>query len=174
MKIAGKAWVFDRAVGATDIVSSNHDKAGMSRDWDECRKHLLEDVDPNFAAHVAPGDIIFSGANLGRGHAHYYTASIMSCKTAGISAILCTSINALFQRCAIDLGFLAWPIYKIVDLAVTGDYVEIDLLAGEARNITKGEYHRFDPVAPLILDIVKAGGSLDWAMRRVGADVTTV
>lgn len=174
MKIAGKAWVFDQVVGATNIVSSDHDKAGMSRDWEECRKHLFEDVDPKFAAHVSPGDIVITGANLGRGHAHYYSTSVMSCKTAGISAILCTSINALFQRCAIDLGFLAWPLCEIVDLAVAGDYLEIDLLVGEARNVTTGKSHRFDPVPPLILDIVNAGGSLDWAMRRVGAHASVV
>ena len=169
MKLDGKAWVFGDGLGATDIVSSRYDKAGMSHDWAECRKHLMEDVDPAFSAAVAPGDIVIAGDNLGRGHAHYYTAAVMACKEAGIAALLCEGVNALFQRGAIDQGFLTWAFPGIASFATSGDRIEIDLATGRATNHGKGTTRMFAPVSPLILDIVGAGGSLDWALGRVGA-----
>lgn len=171
MKLSGKAWVFGNGLGATDIVSARYDKAGMSHDWAECRRHLLEDVDPAFSDAVAPGDIVIAGDNLGRGHAHYYTAAVMACKEAGIAALLCEGVNALFQRGAIDQGFLTWAFPGIAGFAASGDQVEIDLASGEAVNHSSGATRRFEPVSPLILDIVRAGGSLDWALGRVGAAV---
>ncbi|WP_242128696.1 hypothetical protein [Sphingobium sp. Sx8-8] len=167
MKIEGKAWVFGDGLGATDILSSRYDKAGMSRDWAECRKHLMEEIDPAFSVAVKPGDIVIAGDNLGRGHAHYYTAAIMACKEAGIAALLCDGVNALFQRGAIDQGFLTWAMPGISALATTGDRLAIDLATGEAANCDSGRTEQFAPVSPLILDIVAAGGSLDWALGRV-------
>lgn len=169
MKLSGKAWVFGDGLGATDIVSAKYDKAGMSHDWAECRKHLLEDIDPAFSMSVMPGDIVIAGENLGRGHAHYYTAAVMACKEAGIAALLSEGVNALFQRGAIDQGFLTWAFPGIASFAVTGDQIEIDLLSGSAVNLTSGATRQFAPVSQLILDIVAAGGSLDWALNRVGA-----
>jgi 3-isopropylmalate/(R)-2-methylmalate dehydratase small subunit len=169
MKLEGKAWVFSHSLGATDIVSARYDKAGMSHDWVECSKHLLEDVDPAFSTAVGRGDIMIAGDNLGRGHAHYYTAAVMGCKEAGISALLCESVNALFQRGAIDQGFLTWPFPGIGSFALTGDWIEIDLLSGKAINHNSGAVRQFEPVSQIILDIVNAGGSLDWALNRIGA-----
>lgn len=169
MKLEGKAWVFGDGLGATDIVSAKYDKAGMSHDWAECRKHLMEEIDPAFTGAVAPGDIVIAGDNLGRGHAHYYTASVMACKEAGIAAMLCDGVNALYQRASIDLGLLTWAFPGIGAFAKTGDMIEIDLATGKAVNHSSGATQAFAPVSQIILDIVGAGGSLDWALQRVAA-----
>ena len=169
MKASGRAWTIGAGVAATDIVSTRYDKAAMSRDWEECRKHLFEELVPGFAGTVVPGDVVIVGGELGRGHAHYYAAAVTSCRTAGIAALLCEEVNALFQRCAIDQGFLAWPIKGISDFALTGDQVVFDFATGVARNGTSGLERTFAPLSPLILEIVQAGGSLEWAAQRVAA-----
>lgn len=170
MKLEGKAWVFGDALGATDIVSARHDKLGMTHDWAACRKHLMEDVDPGFSEAVARGDIVLAGRNLGRGHAHYYTASVMACKEAGIAALLCDGVNALYQRASIDLGLLTWAFPGIGSFATSGDRIEIDLATGKAINHSSGATRDFEPVSQIILDIIGAGGSLDWALDRVAAN----
>lgn len=170
MKLQGSIWHFGDNLGATDIVSSKYDKAGMARDWEECRKHLLEDRDPGFSAAIRPGDIVIAGHNLGRGHAHYYTAAVMGCKQAGLGAILCESVNALFQRAAIDLGFLVWPFAQITEMASSGDTVTVDLVKGHLLNLTTGAEHALAPLPTLVADIVNAGSSLNWALSRVGAE----
>jgi 3-isopropylmalate/(R)-2-methylmalate dehydratase small subunit len=169
MKLSGKVWKLGDNIGATDLVSAQYDKQGMSRQWDECAKHVLEDIEPDFAATVQPGDLIVAGENLGSGHAHYYNTAIMACKTAGVGALLGESLNGLFQRAGIDQGFTVWSFKGLNTLVETGDRLEIDLTTGAARNLTSGKTAQFKPVSQVILDIIDAGGSIGWALRRTGA-----
>ena len=168
MRLSGRVWKFGDDLGATDLVSAAYDKFGMSRQWAECAKHVLEDVDPDFPSKVQKGDIVIAGQNLGIGHAHYYTAAIMGAHTAGLSALFAESVGGLFQRAAIDLGVPIWPLPGISELADTGEQIEIDLATGEGRNLTTGKTIAFKPVSPIILDILDAGGSTNWALRRIG------
>lgn len=168
MMLTGRVWKLGENVGATDLLPARHDKLGMSHQWAECAKHVLEDVRPGLAEHVRTGDIIVAGEGFGAGHAHYYSAAVMGCKTAGIAAFLVDGIGGLFQRACIDFGMPAWTMEGIAAFVAEGDELRIDLATGEAENLSTGVVQRFAPVAPLILDIVGAGGSEPWALRRVG------
>ena len=144
----------------------------MSRQWEECARHLLADVDPAIVTRIHQGDMLVAGANFGRGHAHYYMTAVMACKTAGLSALIADQVNVLFQRAAIDQGLLVWQIAGISDFVADGDALEIDLAHGSVmRTAADGtrETLSFKPISPLILDIVTAGGSNSWALARVGA-----
>lgn len=172
MKLAGHAIRLGDGIGATDIVSAQYDQQGMSRQWEECARHLLEDVDPAILPAIRRGDMVIAGQNFGRGHAHYYMTAVMACKTAGLSALIADQVNVLFQRAAIDQGLLVWQIKGIHDFVTNGDGLEIDFAKGSAvRTAADGtrETLLFKPLAPLIVDIVTAGGSNDWALARVGA-----
>ena len=169
MKLHGRVWKFDRDLVASDFFSSDYDKLGMSRNWPECAKYLLDKIDPEFPTKIAPGDIIVSRNRTGAGHAHYYMPSVMATKLAGAAAVLSESVSVLYQRAAIDQGFLVWAFPGITDLAESGETVDIDLTTGEAYNLVTGKRLQFNPVSPLILDILRAGGSRDWAIARTAA-----
>ena len=144
----------------------------MSRQWAECALHLLEDVDPTILPKIRPGDMLIAGQDFGRGHAHYYMTAVMACKTAGLSALIADQVNVLFQRAAIDQGLLVWQIKGISDFVAADDAIVIDLAQGlVVRTAADGTSAalQFKPVSQLILDIVTAGGSNDWALARVGA-----
>jgi 3-isopropylmalate/(R)-2-methylmalate dehydratase small subunit len=142
----------------------------MSLKWDECAKHVLEDSIPTFASTVRHGDILVAGKNFGSGHAHYYMTAIMACHTCGLSALLAESVSGLFLRAAIDAGVPALPLPGVGELVNTGDQLEINLETGRARNATTNKTTQFAPVSPIILAILAAGGSKNWALRRVGAE----
>lgn len=169
MKLAGTVWKFADGLGATDILPARYDKQGMSRQWDECAAHLFEDVAPGVAARIGKGDLLVAGNGFGAGHAHYYSAAIMGSMAAGLCAFLAEGIGGLFQRGSIDFGMPAWVVPGIAGLVADGERLEIDLAAGAARNFSTGASLAFAPVAPLILDILAAGGSQRWALGRVGA-----
>lgn len=169
MKLAGKVWKLGDGIGATDILPARYDKQGMSRQWAECAKHILEDVAPGMAGNVGAGDILVAGKGFGAGHAHYYNAAIMGSREAGFSAFIVEGISGLFQRGALDFGMPAWVVPGISGVVDTGDLLEIDLAAGTAHDRTNGASLQFAPVSPIILDILDAGGSRPWALRRVGA-----
>lgn len=170
MKLSGKVWKLGDNVMATHLVSGKYDKQAMSKDYAECARHLLEDIDPAIAPAIQPGDIIVAGEGFGAGHAHYYMGAVMGSKTAGIAGFLTESVNGLFQRAAIDFGLLAWVVPGLAKLVEQGDRLEIDFAAGTAINATSGASMRFQPVSSVISDIIAAGGSKEWALKRVGAD----
>lgn len=170
MIIEGRVWKFGDDVGATSIVASEHDALGMSRNWTECAKHLFAASTPRFAADVRAGDLIVAGRNFGSGHAHYYTTAIMAAKTAGIAGFFVESISGLFQRAAIDFGMPAWPLPGITDVTEDGDRLQVELDTGVVRNLTRRAERRCPPVPRILLDILEAGGSRNWALRRVGAE----
>jgi 3-isopropylmalate/(R)-2-methylmalate dehydratase small subunit len=170
MKLTGKVWKLGDGIRATHLLSSKYDKQSMSKQYDECAKHVLEDVDPSIAHNVGKGDILVAGDGFGAGHAHYYMGAVMGSKTAGFAAFFAESMNGLFQRAAIDFGLLAWPIPGLSAFVDTGDQLEVDLAAGMATNLTSGQTLEFTPVSTVIQDIVQAGGSKEWALKRVGAD----
>jgi 3-isopropylmalate/(R)-2-methylmalate dehydratase small subunit len=174
MKLAGKVWKFGDGLGATDILPARYDKQGMSRQWAECAKHIVEDVAPGVAEQIQPGDIFVAGRSFGTGHAHYYNAAIMGSREAGIRGFLVEGISGLFQRGSIDFGMPAWVLPGISELVETGDRLEIDLATGHARNVTTQVAREFPPVDPIIIEILEAGGSQNWALRRVGFAEATV
>jgi len=170
MILRGRVWKLGDNISATDVVPSRYDMAGMSGAFDECAKHILEDVDPGFVANIRQGDLFVAGKNFGMGHAHYFKAAVMGCWRAGISGIIAEQFNAIFHRVAIDLGYPSWSYPQVAAMVKTGDELEVDLRNGSARNHTTGASAKLEPVPALILDIFEAGGSEHWALKRIGAE----
>ena len=170
MKVRGKVWKIDGQVKATDLVPARYDHLMPQKKWDECAEHILEDMVPGLASELKKGDIFVINGNLGAGHAHYHPAAIFGCKAGGVSAILCESASTLFQRQAIDQGFPVWTLKGLSELVETGDELELDLRTGEAKNLTNGNAIQVQPAPEIILDILDAGSSYNWALRRVGAE----
>src|SRR5882724_3294893 len=52
MILKAKIWKFGDSLAATDVLSSQYDRMGLSGQWNECAKHLLETIDPDFATCV--------------------------------------------------------------------------------------------------------------------------
>lgn len=168
MIFEGSVWKVRDNVSATDLVPGRYDEEGMSGQWEECAKHVLEDMHPAMASQVQPGDILVAGAQFGAGHAHYYMTAIKGVATAGIGAMLAESVGALFLRAAVDAGQPTWSIPGIASFVTEGDRLRIDLAAGSAANLTVGTELAFSPVSPIVLDILRAGGSSRWAQARAG------
>lgn len=169
MKLSGRVWKLGQGVAATDLLPARHDKAAMTGQAEECAKHVLEDLRPDFQIEKRQGDLIVGAQNLGTGHAHYYRGAVIGCRAAGVAALLADKISGLFLRTAIDDGYPVWAFPGIHDFVDDGDQLEIDLSSGESRNLTQGTARTFPPMAATVLDIIKAGSSIQWARRRVGA-----
>lgn len=56
---------------------------------------------------------------------------------------------------------------EAVERIETGDEIEIDFSTGEIRNLTKGEVYHANPFPEFIMEIIKAGGLVEWAKRRL-------
>ena len=70
----------------------------------EIMEHLLEDLDPEFAGRVRPGDIIIAGENFGCGSSREQPS--LGLMHAGVRAVIARSFARIFYRSAINQGLL--------------------------------------------------------------------
>ena len=168
MIVRGRVWKLGSGVTATDLLPARHDRQAMNRQWEDCRTHLLEEVDPAIAREVRVGDLIVAGSGFGTGHAHYYQGAVMTCRAAGIAGVFAEGIGGMFRRAAIDFGLPAAAINGVSALIEQGELLEVDLAGGIARNPRSGASSGFRPESAIVRDILAAGGSEPWALRRVG------
>jgi 3-isopropylmalate/(R)-2-methylmalate dehydratase small subunit len=130
---------------------------------EEILPHLLEDLDPNFAKKVRPGDVILAGKNFGCGSSREQPA--LGLKAAGIQAVVAKSFARIFFRAAINQGLLLVECPAAVDAYEPGDAVSLDV---EAGTVTVGERaFTFPALPPEMLAIRDAGGLLPYARKKL-------
>jgi 3-isopropylmalate/(R)-2-methylmalate dehydratase small subunit len=162
---------------------------------DEIKPHLLEDLDPEFAKTVQPGDIIFAGKNFGCGSSR--EQPVVGLKAVGIEAIVARSYARIFYRAAINQGLLLIECPEAVaayardmagtaevpdrsvkgtrsemsDISVMSPRVQLNL---KESSITIGtETYEFPTLPPEILAIRDAGGLLEYTRARLRAKAET-
>ena len=132
---------------------------------EEILPHLLEDLDPDFAANVKPGDIIFAGKNFGCGSSR--EQPVVGLKAAGVAAVVAASFARIFYRAAINQGLLLAECPEAVEAYGDGDEVALDATAG--RITVGGRELGFPSLPPEVLAIRDAGGLLPYARRELEA-----
>ncbi|MCU0643695.1 MAG: 3-isopropylmalate dehydratase [bacterium] len=130
---------------------------------EEIKPHLLEDLDPNFAKNVKPGDLIFAGKNFGCGSSREQPA--LGLKAVGIQAVVAKSYARIFYRAAINQGLLLIECPDAIDSYQEGMDVRFDLAQG---SITIGDRNfSFPTLPPEILAIRDAGGLLEYTRQKL-------
>ncbi len=127
---------------------------------EELAKHAMEDLDRDFVKKVSKGDFIVVGENFGCGSSREH--AVWALKGAGISAVIAKSFARIFFRNAINNGFLAIECKDVVNKVNDGDNLEIDLRRGIIKNLNNGKEFKFNPFPKFALDIIKAGGLLNY------------
>ncbi len=130
---------------------------------EEIKPHLLEDLDPNFAKQVKPGDLIFAGKNFGCGSSREQPA--LGLKAVGIQAVVAKSFARIFYRAAINQGLLLIECPAAVEAYRDGDPVELDL--ANSAIIVAGKSFSFPSLPPEILAIRDAGGLLEYTRQKL-------
>jgi len=132
---------------------------------DEIKPHLLEDLDPEFAKAVQPGDIILAGKNFGCGSSR--EQPVVGLKAVGIEAIVAKSYARIFYRAAINQGLLLIECPEAVAAYKPGVPVRLNL---KESTITVGtQTFKFPTLPPEILAIRDAGGLLEYTRARLRA-----
>lgn len=130
---------------------------------DEIRPHLLEDLDPEFAQGVQPGDIIIAGKNFGCGSSR--EQPVVGLKAVGIRAVIAKSFARIFYRAAINQGLLLIEAPAAVDYYRPGMPVELN--PDEGWVVVGDQKFHFPKPPPEILGIVEAGGLLEYTRRKL-------
>lgn len=155
MTMRGRAWKFG------DSISTDHIAPGryfhLRTNLPELARHVLEDANEDFASGMQPGDLVVAGKNFGLGSSREHAPRII--KLAGVSAVLAQSFARIFFRNSINVGL---PVLEIDTSAIEqGDELEVDLAAGEVRNVTQDMVLRFEPLPPVMVRILEDGGLVE-------------
>ena len=152
-----RVWKYGDNVN-TDVIFPGKYTYTVSHDPDELAKHALEDLDPDFANRVKPGDVIVAGRNWGNGSSREQAVTCLV--HAGISAVIANSFARIYYRNAINNGLLVIICPDIVPLVSTGDMLELDLEQSELHwNEQSFAIPRFPAEVQEILD---AGGIIPY------------
>jgi 3-isopropylmalate/(R)-2-methylmalate dehydratase small subunit len=161
MAIKGRVWKYGDDVN-TDVIFPGKYTYTIS-DPKEMAPHALEDLDPDFAAQVQPGDIIVAGKNWGQGSSR--EQAVICLKEAGVSAIVAKSIARIYGRNCINNALPAIICSPAVEAIEQGEVIEIDLEAGEIRS--RAGIFKFPPFPENVVTIMDAGGLMSYTRERL-------
>jgi len=136
-------------------------------DREKTAEHLFELAYPELRANLEAGDFIVAGRNFGCGSSREQAAAAL--KFAGAGALIAGSFARIFYRNAINLGLPAVVAPQASLACAAGDELEIDLVAGEIRNLTGSRVVEAAALDPRAVELIAAGGLIPYLKRKYAA-----
>jgi 3-isopropylmalate/(R)-2-methylmalate dehydratase small subunit len=159
--MGGKAWKYGDDVNTDVIFPGKYTYSVLEPG--EMAQHALEDLDPDFARRVKPGDFIVAGKNFGCGSSREQAATCL--KFAGIQAVIAKSFSRIFFRNAINQGLPVIQCPEAVENIENGEEIGVLFSAGKIE--TKKGFFDFAPLPESILNILEAGGLIPYVKKRI-------
>ena len=159
--IKGRVWKYGDDVN-TDVIFPGKYTYTVS-DPAEMPQYALEDLDPDFANNVKPGDIIVAGKNFGCGSSREQAVVCLS--ESKLGAIIAVSFARIYYRNCLNNALPAITSSEAVDAIQNGEEIEIDLANGKIH-CSAGIFH-FPPLPEAVIGIFEAGGLIPYTRERL-------
>ena len=164
MKLKGKVHKYGANVDTDVIIPARYLNVS---DPDELARHCMEDIDQEFISRMQPGDIIVADSNFGCGSSREHAP--LAIKAAGVGCIIARSFARIFYRNALNIGLPILECDEAADKTDSGDILEVELSTGEIVNVTKGLTFKAEPFPDFMLQLIEAGGLIEYTKRRIAA-----
>lgn len=166
VQFTGRAWVFGDDIN-TDLLAPG---AYMKYGIEELARHCMEHVDPEFAAAVRPGDIVFGGRNFGAGSSREQAVEVL--RHLGVAAVVAPSFAGLFYRNGFNLGL---PLFTCPALPriVGGQRAGCDLARAQVLVEALAPL-QCEPIPPHLVDMIHDGGLVPHLARKIAAGQLSV
>lgn len=162
MILRGRAHVFGDDISTDQIIPGKYLKLSEA----EASKHVMEGADPGFIERVRPGDVVVAGRNFGSGSSRDFAA--IALRAAGVSCVIAPFFARIFFRNAINQGLAVLECPEAGRIR-GGDEIEVDVLAGEVRDLTQGFALAATKLPPHVLELVQGGGIMPYLERWLAA-----
>jgi len=157
----GKAYKYGDNVDTDVIIPARY---LTTSDPTELAKHAMEDIDPDFAKTVKPGDVIVAGSNFGSGSSREHAP--LALKASGVAAVIAPSFARIFYRNSFNIGF---PILECAEAAKAieaGDEIEIDFVSGLITNGTNNEVYKAEALPEFMRNLIESGGLVEYIRKQ--------
>ncbi len=161
--IKGKVWKFGENVDTDQIIPARYLNTSEP---DELAKHVMEDADAEFPSKVQKGDIIVAGKNFGSGSSREHAP--IAIKAVGIPIVIADSFARIFFRNAINIGLPIIEINGISNKIDEGDILEIDLINGLVKDITKSDEFKASPFPEFMQKLIANNGLMNYVVKQWG------
>jgi len=162
LKLKGKVHKYGANIDTDAIIPARY--LSLSEPG-ELAQHCMEDIDSEFLDKVKPGDIIVADTNFGCGSSREHAP--LAIKAAGISCVIAKSFARIFFRNAINIGLPLLESIEAVDGTETGDILEVELITGEIRNITRNKSFTAKAYPDFMMQIINAGGLVEYTTKKI-------
>jgi 3-isopropylmalate/(R)-2-methylmalate dehydratase small subunit len=162
----GRAWLLGDNVPTDEIVPTNWVFSPM----DEIKRHALENLKPEFALGVQPGDIIVAGHHFGQSSGRAVAPKVL--QAVGVACIVADSFARTFLRNAFEIGLPILESHGAGTFAGDGDQVTADVVSGRLRNATQDRDGQGEPPGEFLLTMLRAGGLIPL-VRATGSRLGT-
>ena len=159
--IKGRVWKYGDNVN-TDVIFPGKYTYTIS-DPADMPQYALEDLDPDFANQVKPGDIIVAGKNWGCGSSREQAVVCLS--ESKLGAIIAVSFARIYYRNCLNNALPAITSSEAVEVIQDGEVIEIDIAAGEIH-CQAGAYN-FPPLPEAVMSIFEAGGLIPYTREQL-------
>jgi 3-isopropylmalate/(R)-2-methylmalate dehydratase small subunit len=159
----GRVWKYGDDINTDVIYPGKYTYTELPPE--EMAKHALEDLDPQFATSVQPGDIIVAGKNFGCGSSREQAVTCL--KYAGVGALIAKSFARIYFRNAINQGLPIVQCAAVEDVE-SGEEVTVDFSAGKVKT-SRGEYS-FPPLSTFVMGILEDGGLIPHVRSKLGIE----
>lgn len=161
--MSSKAWKVGNNIDTDLIIAARYLNDASDENM---RAHCMEDVIPDYANTIAPGDVLVAGSNFGCGSSREHAP--IAIKVAGTKCVIAESFARIFYRNAINIGLPIIECVEAVNGINQGDEVDINFEEGIITNLTKNESYHFEKFPEFIQHIVEAGNLLNYVKAKVG------
>ena len=156
--IEGRVWV----VGDSVNTDAMYPGFAMRLPYEEAARYVFHQLRPGWVDQVAEGDIVVAGRNFGVGSSRP-VAKLFS--ELGVKALLAHEFNSLFHRNCINYGLPALTVPGVQGAFSDGDLARVDITTGVVQNLTTSQQLEAPGLAPMLLDILAAGGLMPRLAR---------
>ena len=161
---AGRAWKLGDNLDTDMLAPGRYMKFSI----EEIARHCLEDVLPQFATTVKPGDVVTGGRNFGVGSSREQAPQAL--KLLGVAAIVAVSYAGLFYRNALNLGLAAVVCNDAASIE-DGERVQVDPENGviDVTHPATGVTRQLacEPVPAFLMAMVNDGGLVPHLEKRL-------
>ena len=157
MRFQGKSWKFGDNIPTDQIVRADRVLLTVP----EMAKYVLENLNPDFAKQVQPGDILVAGKHFGQSSGRAVAPKAI--KATGVGCVIVEYASRLFFRNAFEIGLPLLECPGITDGVSSGDILSADMDTGVVKNETTGAVFQARAVDPFLTKMLMAGSLIPMA-----------
>ncbi len=123
-------------------------------------QHCLEPLVEQYKKGLKEGSIIVAGKNFGCGSSREHAP--VAIKAKKVKCVIAESFARIFFRNAINIGL---PVIELKDANKNFDFddeVEVDLVNGIVKNLTKNTEFKIQPFPEFLQKIIYSGGLVEF------------